>query len=194
MYRFTRFLTVAALALALTACADEAEVEDPVVVDGPDVETPASSTLLDMVEGNVEEAGLTTLATALTEADLMSVLSSPDPITVFAPSDAAFEALPAGTLETLSQDENADQLSGLLRYHVIPGSALAAADIAGTLTFTTAQGQDLTVTATADGVTVTDAMGNTVNVVTPDAVTADNGVIHIVDGVLMPAEETASVE
>jgi uncharacterized surface protein with fasciclin (FAS1) repeats len=110
---------------------------------------------------------------------------------VFAPTNAAFGALPAGTVETLLKPENKSALTGVLTYHVVAGrldaKALAAKIKAGngSATLTTVQGATLTVRATAGGVTVTDAKGGTAKVSIAD-VYQKNGVIHVVDKVLLP--------
>jgi uncharacterized surface protein with fasciclin (FAS1) repeats len=111
---------------------------------------------------------------------------------VFAPSDEAFNALPEGTLESLLQEENRDQLANILTYHVIPSSVMSG-DLSGEMTVTTVQGQPLTVNASEGTVTVTDAQGNTATVISADN-EASNGVIHVIDGVLMPAEGEDTME
>lgn len=120
-----------------------------------------------------------TLVAAVTAADLVDTLKGPGPFTVFAPTDAAFAALPAGTVENLLLPENKDQLVSILTYHVVPGR-IAAADIpAGRAQVATVQGGTLT-TDTRDGVKI-----NTANVVTAD-IAATNGIIHVIDTVLLP--------
>ncbi|MBZ6377742.1 hypothetical protein B5C34_03370 [Pacificimonas flava] len=135
-----------------------------------------AGTIVDVASGN-DMFG--TLVAAVTAADLADTLSGPGPYTVFAPTDAAFEKLPAGTVEMLLQPENKDKLTEILTYHVVPGSYMAA-DLQGkTMMAPTAAGAELSIDAT-DGVSVNDA-----SVVKAD-VKASNGVIHVIDTVLMP--------
>lgn len=145
----------------------------------------------DIVDNAVNSKDHTTLVAAVKAAGLVETLKGPGPFTVFAPTNAAFGALPAGTVETLLKPENKSALTGVLTYHVVPGrldaKALAAKIKAGNgrATLTTVQGATLTVRATAGGVTVTDAKGGTAKVSIAD-VYQKNGVIHVVDKVLLP--------
>ena len=133
----------------------------------------------DIVDTAVAAGSFTTLAAALEAADLVETLKGDGPFTVFAPTDAAFAALPAGTLENLLEPENKATLQGILTYHVLPGKVMSA-DIAGqTLAPTTVQGTTVAIDAT-DGVKVKGA-----NVVTAD-IEASNGVIHVIDAVILP--------
>lgn len=100
------------------------------------------------------------------------------PFTVFAPTDEAFAALPEGTVDTLLMPENKDQLTSILTYHVVPGKVMSG-DLSDGMTAETVQGSEVTI-GTEGGVTVNDA-----NVVTAD-IEASNGVIHVIDGVIMP--------
>ena len=121
-----------------------------------------------------------TLVAAVSAAGLVETLQGPGPFTVFAPTNAAFAALPAGTVDTLLLPENRDQLTGILTYHVVPGR-ITAAQLAGQRgTLTTVQGDTILIDATGGGVTV-----NGANVIAAD-VAASNGVIHVIDGVLLP--------
>jgi uncharacterized surface protein with fasciclin (FAS1) repeats len=120
-----------------------------------------------------------TLAAALTAADLVDTLKSPGPFTVFAPTDAAFASLPEGTVATLLEPENRDQLVAILTYHVVPGE-LMAADVAKYSQAETVNGAMLNVSASGDGVMIDDAS------VTAADIGASNGVIHVIDHVLMP--------
>ena len=132
-----------------------------------------------IVETAVAAGSFNTLVAAVQAAGLVETLSSPGPFTVFAPTDDAFAKLPAGTVENLLKPENKDQLIAVLTYHVIPGKVMSA-DIAGkTLDVETVQGQTLMIDAT-DGVMVDNA-----TVVTAD-IAADNGVIHVIDTVVLP--------
>ncbi|MEL6523758.1 MAG: fasciclin domain-containing protein [Pseudomonadota bacterium] len=120
-----------------------------------------------------------TLVAAVSAADLVETLSGPGPFTVFAPTDAAFAALPDGTLDSLLQPENKGLLTSILTYHVVPGR-ITAADLTGQrLRVTTVNGATLHIDG-RNGVRV-----NQSNVVSPD-VAASNGIIHVIDRVLLP--------
>ena len=132
-----------------------------------------------------------TLVAAVKAAGLVETLKGPGPFTVFAPTNAAFDALPAGTVDALLKPENKATLTAVLTYHVVPGKLDAAAIAArikaggGKAMLTTVQGASLTARAAGDGVTITDAKGNVARVITAN-VYQSNGVIHVVDKVLMP--------
>ena len=133
----------------------------------------------DIVDTAVSADDFNTLVAAVQAADLVDVLKGDGPFTVFAPTDEAFAKLPAGTVEDLLKPENKDQLIAVLTYHVVPGKIMSG-DIAGATTMVeTVQGGKLSVDAT-DGVKIDQA-----NVVTADIV-ADNGVIHVIDAVVLP--------
>ncbi len=153
---------VLALSLGLAACDD-----DPVA--------PAPAQL-NIVETAVAAGSFNTLVAAVQAAGLESALTGPGPFTVFAPTDAAFNALPAGALNALLQDPQA--LSEVLLYHVVSGKVLAA-DVVNLTSATTLQGQSVTIDA-SNGVLVNDAQ------VTQTDVEASNGVIHVIDKVLLP--------
>jgi uncharacterized surface protein with fasciclin (FAS1) repeats len=132
-----------------------------------------------IVETAVGAGTFTTLVAAVKAAGLAETLSSPGPFTVFAPTDAAFAKLPKGTVEDLLKPENKAKLAGILTYHVVSGKVMAA-DIAGKKTDAkTVNGQNLMIDATK-GVMVNNAKVTTADVV------ADNGVIHVIDTVVMP--------
>lgn len=124
----------------------------------------------------------TTLATAVTAAGLIDALSGEGPFTVFAPTDDAFDALPAGLLDDLLADPTG-ALANVLLYHVVEGNVLSG-DLSDGQVITTMLGQELTVTIDG-GVFINDVSGNSVEVTGPD-LEADNGVVHVVDGVLIP--------
>lgn len=128
---------------------------------------------------------LSTLVTAVKAANLVETLQGTGPYTVFAPTNDAFEALPAGTLDTLLKPENIDQLKAVLTYHVVSGKVLAA-DLKDGQEITTVQGGKLTVSIMDGKVYLTDAKGNKVTVEKAD-VNADNGVVHVISGVLLPS-------
>ena len=133
----------------------------------------------DIVDTAIAAGSFNTLVAAVQAADLVDTLKGEGPFTVFAPTDEAFAALPAGTVDNLLLPENKDQLVAVLTYHVIPGRVMSA-DIAGqTLSVETVQGGELEIDATS-GVMINDA-----TVVTAD-VEASNGVIHVIDTVLLP--------
>ncbi|WP_371039229.1 MULTISPECIES: fasciclin domain-containing protein [unclassified Rhodosalinus] len=121
-----------------------------------------------------------TLVTAVQAAGLVETLQGPGPFTLFAPTNAAFEKLPAGTVESLLQPENRDQLVSVLTYHVVPG-AVTSDQLAGKrLSAETVQGQSLHINATGSAVHVENAR------VTQADISASNGVIHVIDTVLLP--------
>ena len=132
-----------------------------------------------------------TLVTAVKAANLVETLSGAGPFTVFAPTNAAFEQLPAGTVETLLKPESLDKVTAVLTYHVVSGKFEAAAVIEainnskGKFTVKTVQGENLTLSLKDGKVILTDAKGGTSTVILAD-VAASNGVIHAVDTVLMP--------
>jgi len=134
---------------------------------------------------------LSTLVTALKAADLATMMSEPGDYTVFAPDNAAFEKLPAGTVETLLKPENKEKLKGILTYHVVPKEvnattlmdAIKSND--GSYTIETADGGELTAMIQGESVVLKDAAGNTSTITATD-VEASNGVVHIIDTVVMP--------
>jgi uncharacterized surface protein with fasciclin (FAS1) repeats len=121
---------------------------------------------------------LSTLVAAVKAADLVGTLSGEGPFTVFAPTNAAFEALPEGTLETLLKPENKDQLVAILTYHVVSGKVMST-DLSNGQTAATVQGEEVTVDV-SDGVKISGA-----SVVAAD-VEASNGVVHVIDQVILP--------
>jgi len=136
----------------------------------------------DIVDTAVDAGNFTTLAAALEAAGLVETLKGDGPFTVFAPTDEAFAQLPEGTLDSLLKPENKDQLSSILTYHVVPGKVMAA-DIAGkTLNVDTVQGAAIAVDGT-DGVMINGAQ------VTTADIEASNGVIHVINKVILPPAE-----
>jgi uncharacterized surface protein with fasciclin (FAS1) repeats len=133
----------------------------------------------DIVDTAVSAGQFETLVAAVTAAELVETLKSDGPFTVFAPNDDAFAALPEGTVENLLRPENKADLVALLTYHVVPGKIMSS-DIAGqSLSVETVNGTNIAVNAT-DGVIIDNA-----NVIAAD-IEADNGVIHVIDRVVMP--------
>jgi uncharacterized surface protein with fasciclin (FAS1) repeats len=145
----------------------------------------------DIIDNAVNSKDHTTLVAAVKAAGLVDTLKGAGPFTVFAPTNAAFDALPAGTVDTLLKPEMKADLTKVLTYHVVPGKVDAAAlseQIAaggGSATLNTVQGEALTAKAAGNGITLTDAKGNVATVTTAD-VYQSNGVIHVIDKVLMP--------
>jgi uncharacterized surface protein with fasciclin (FAS1) repeats len=132
-----------------------------------------------------------TLVAAVKAGGLVDTLNSPGPFTVFAPTDDAFAKLPAGTVETLVKPENKDTLDKILTYHVVPGRITARElDMmikkgGGKAALKTVQGEDLTATMSGGHIMLTDAKGGMATITTAD-VFQSNGVIHVIDTVLMP--------
>lgn len=133
----------------------------------------------DIVDTAVSAGQFSTLAAALEAADLVETLRGEGPFTVFAPTDAAFAKLPEGTVENLLEPENRDQLIAILTYHVVAGR-VQAADVVKLDGATTVNGADVAITVTESGVRVDDA-----NVIKTD-IGASNGVIHVIDTVILP--------
>ncbi|MGF1583824.1 MAG: fasciclin domain-containing protein [Bacteroidales bacterium] len=145
----------------------------------------------DVVDIAIGSADHTTLVAAVKAADLVSTLKSDGPFTVFAPTNAAFDKLPAGTVEGLLKPESKAQLSKILTYHVVSGNLDAAAVIAavkagnGEAVVTTVSGGKLKVTMEMDKVKLTDESGNSAYVVAAD-LKGSNGIIHVIDSVVLP--------
>ena len=145
----------------------------------------------DIIDNAVNSKDHTTLVAAVKAAGLVETLKGPGPFTVFAPTNAAFAALPAGTVDTLLKPENKAMLSGILTYHVVAGKMDAAAitkaiaEGKGTATLKTVAGGTLTAKAAGGKVMVMDEKGGSSTVTIAD-VYQSNGVIHVVDKVLLP--------
>ena len=132
----------------------------------------------DIVDTAVAAGDFTTLVAAVQAAGLVDTLKGEGPFTLFAPTDAAFAALPEGTVDTLLKPENKDQLVSILTYHVVPGAVMSS-DLTEGMSAATVQGGE--VTFTLDG----GAKVNDANITTADIATS-NGVIHVIDEVIMP--------
>ncbi len=132
----------------------------------------------DIVDTAVGAGNFTTLVAAVTAAGLVDTLKGEGPFTVFAPTDAAFAALPAGTVEDLLKPENKDKLIAILTYHVVPGKVMAA-DLTEGMKAATVNGAELTITLEG-GAKVNGAVISTADIA------ASNGVIHVVDTVILP--------
>jgi len=144
-----------------------------------------------IVEIAAGDERFTTLVAAVTAAGLAETLSGPGPFTVYAPVNDAFAALPPGTVDTLLKDENKGQLTDILLYHVDDRNLSAAAIPNGSTTFKPLlASQRLCITKNASGVTIADGTGEMATVIIADIV-ADNGVIHVIDKVLIPGKRPA---
>lgn len=197
-------LTVASAALLGLAACNNTSDADKAATDAAPAETMAPATTDPVVGGasmspsdtivaNAAKASnLTTLVSAVQAAGLAETLSGPGPFTVFAPDNAAFEKVPVATREALLAPAGKADLTKILTYHVVPGR-LTAADLAtqaqanaGKVELTTVQGDTLTVNVNPDGsVTLTDENGGTSRVTQAD-VLQSNGVVHVIDTVVMP--------
>lgn len=138
----------------------------------------------DIVANALGSADHTTLVTAVKAADLVSTLQGAGPFTVFAPTNAAFGKLPAGTVDALVKPENKAKLTTVLTYHVVPGRYLAS-DLKDGQTLTTVEGETLKVMKQGNAVMLHDSKGGMATVTIPNVVSS-NGVTHVVDAVLMP--------
>jgi uncharacterized surface protein with fasciclin (FAS1) repeats len=169
-----------ALAITATITAPVSAQEKTVMVGGA-----AMFPSKNIVQNAVNSKDHTTLVAAVKAAGLVETLESKGPFTVFAPTNTAFGKLPAGTVETLVKPENKATLTKILTYHVVPGK-LAASDLKDGMKLKTAEGEQLSVKLQDGKVWIVDAKGGT-SMVTISNVNQSNGVIHVVDTVLMPA-------
>jgi uncharacterized surface protein with fasciclin (FAS1) repeats len=138
-----------------------------------------------IIQNAVNSKDHTTLVAAVKAAGLVETLEGKGPFTVFAPTNTAFGKLPAGTVDNLVKPENKATLTKILTYHVVPGK-LEASDLTDGKTLTTVEGETLTVKHDGGKVWIVDAKGGT-SMVTISNVNQSNGVIHVIDTVLMPA-------
>ena len=171
------------ISLFIFACSDDEEViVEPATEPAVDavVETVAEEPAQTVVDIAVADGRFTTLVTALGAADLVGVLSGEGPFTVFAPTDDAFNNLPEGTLDSLLADIPA--LTDVLLYHVVSGKVMAA-DVVGLDSAETVQGSSVGISVMGESVMVDDA-----NVIITD-IEGSNGVIHVIDAVIIPAAE-----
>ena len=191
MNKMTLALASAA-SLALVACAEEtAEPTDDVAMNDQMANDDASvGTLVEVAQGNPD---FSTLVSAVTTANLGDTLSGEGPYTVFAPTNAAFEKVDSATMETLMSEEGRQDLTNILTYHFVEGDTSAEAltqaiEGAGEdgYALTTVNGATLTAMIENGNVVLTDAAGNKATVTSTD-VDASNGVIHVIDTVLMPS-------
>ncbi len=181
-----KFNSVASLTLAAALCAAAIPVLAQVTVGG----APMLASK-DIVDNAVNSKDHTTLVAAVKAAGLVDTLKGPGPFTVFAPTNEAFAALPAGTVDTLLKPENKAKLTAVLTYHVVAGKMDAAALLAavkaggGKATLKTVEGDPLTIVTSGGKVLVKDVAGHAATVTIAD-VYQSNGVIHVVDAVLLP--------
>jgi uncharacterized surface protein with fasciclin (FAS1) repeats len=178
-------IRTSAVAAVLLAGAGAAFAANPMVGGAPMYDNRT------IVDNAVNSADHTTLVAAVQAAGLVETLQGPGPFTVFAPNNRAFEALPAGTVESLLEPENKPMLTAVLTYHVVPGRLTSAElkeramAMGGSYAVTTVNGEDLTFRVDRDTLFVADADGDLARVTIPDVIQS-NGVIHGIDTVLLP--------
>jgi uncharacterized surface protein with fasciclin (FAS1) repeats len=176
-----KFLAISALALSATS----AFAKDPMVGGAEMYPTK------NIIQNAVKSKDHTTLVTAVKAAGLVKTLEGKGPFTVFAPTNAAFDKLPAGTVDTLLKPENKAELTKILTYHVVSGDYTAGKlekmikEGGGSAELTTVEGDKLKVSMDGDKIQLTDAKGGTALVTIPNVIQS-NGVIHVIDAVLMP--------
>jgi len=176
---------IAAIAMFAAACSSDSSTTSAASSGTESMSSSAapdtsSMTITEIAASNPD---FTTLVAAIEAAGLTETLSGEGPYTVFAPTNDAFAALPEGTLDTLLKPANQEQLAAILTYHVVAGEVMAADVTSGGVT--TVNGADFTVSEDMGTVSITDGQGNTAQVTATDIV-ASNGVIHVIDAVLLP--------
>jgi len=165
---------------------DTVVVEEVEVVSEPmadDMEAMDQAPASDIVETAIATPELSTLVTAVTQAELAATLKSEGPFTVFAPVNDAFAALPPETLEALLQPENIADLQAILTYHVVPGAVMSG-DLTDGMEVVTVNGETITINVDASGVSI----NGSANVAMADIETS-NGIVHVIDTVLLPPAE-----
>ena len=167
---------VAFTATSLVSCTAPKEQAEETADTTVVVEEVVSNTVVDIAVGSQDH---TTLVTAVTTAGLVETLSGTGPFTVFAPTNAAFAALPAGTVENLLKPENKEKLTAILTYHVVAGNVLSS-QLTDGQKVPTLNGQELTVAIKNGVVTI-----NGIKVIAAD-LAGSNGVVHVVEGVILP--------
>lgn len=191
-------LTAAAAALALSGCGSKTEAPtETTTVAGGETAPASAATPSQMLASSTVAANLAaspdhkSLAAAVTQAGMSETLSGVGPFTIFAPTDAAFAQVPPVTRDGWMRPAQKDVLAGVLKYHVVPGK-LTATDLAAKITegggkavLKTADGQDLTATKSGDAILLTSSSGNKATVTAAD-LGQSNGVVHVVDAVLIP--------
>jgi len=182
----TLLTLLAGATLAITSMAASAQMKDPDVGGAPMY--PDKTIVANAVNSPIHK----TLVAAVKAAGLVDTLNSPGPFTVFAPTDDAFAKLPAGTVDTLVKPENKATLVKILTYHVVPGK-ISSKELkkwikkgGGSYTATTVEGGKLTFTEDMGKIKITDEKGGSAWITTAD-VFQSNGVIHVIDTVLMPS-------
>ena len=189
MKRFSMFaMLLVTVSLVLAACGPaETQTPAPTATSIPEATSSPEPVLNDIVDTAVADGRFTTLVAGLQAAELVETLKGEGPFTVFAPTDEAFAALPAGTLDELLKPENKQSLTDILLYHVVPGSVMAA-DVSGMTSATTVLGEDVAIKVDMGDVYINDA-----KVIVTDIQTS-NGIIHVLDAVIMPAMDEAITE
>lgn len=192
-------LTAAAAALALSGCGKSETRTETTTIAGGETATPAAPAAAPsaMLASSTIAANLSaspdhkSLAAALTQTGVVQSLSGAGPFTVFAPTDAGFAQVPPVTRDGWMRPAQKDVLAGVLNYHVVPGKLTAAdltakiAEGGGKAVLRTADGQDLTATKSGDAILLTSSSGNKATVTQAD-VGQSNGVVHVIDAVLVP--------
>ena len=189
--RITQLTTIAAAVLALGAIAATpsfADKNEKTVMVGGAPMYPSKN----IIQNAMNSKDHTTLVAAVKAANLVETLQGPGPFTVFAPTNAAFAKLPAGTVDSLLKPQMKEKLTAVLTYHVVPGR-LSVKDLweasnkgGGKAKFKTVEGEELTVEFKGQALTIRDTKGNTSRV-TIQNVFQSNGVIHVIDSVLLPS-------
>ncbi|MDP5337667.1 MAG: fasciclin domain-containing protein [Nodularia sp. (in: cyanobacteria)] len=183
-------ITVSSL-VALSACAEPVTQRTPPVTEAPPaappvadtrIETTADLNLAELTQAAAKEGQFKTLTRAVEAAGLQDQLATPGPYTVFAPTDAAFAALPTGTLDNLLKPENKDQLTKLIAYHVIPGQVTSSQLTSGEVKTVEGSPVKVNVDDATQAVTVNDAR------VTQADIPASNGIVHVIDQVILPPD------
>lgn len=183
----TRIMAIGTALFLMAACGGDTE-STPAQDNRAEATSPSmpaeDAGAMTITEIVAEESDFSTLLEAVEAADLTETLSGEGPFTVFAPTDEAFAALPRGTLDSLLKPMNQEQLAGILTYHVLPAEVKAADVTEGDVA--TANGEPFTISVDGGMVTITDAAGNEATVTKTD-IAASNGVVHVIDTVLLPA-------
>ena len=189
MKRFSMFTILLAVAsLVMAACAPAATpTPAPTATQVPQPTATPEPMLKDIVDTAIADGRFTTLVAAIGAAELVDTLKGEGPFTVFAPTDDAFAALPAGTVDELLKPENKQKLTDILLYHVVSGKVMAA-EVTALTSATTVLGKDVAVKVDMGNVYINEA-----KVIITDIATS-NGVIHVIDAVLLPPSEDAAME
>jgi transforming growth factor-beta-induced protein len=189
MKRFSMFAILLVVAsLVMAACAPAATPPPaPTATPLPEPTATPEPMLKDIVDTAVADGRFTTLVAAVGAAELVDTLKGEGPFTVFAPTDDAFAALPAGTVDELLKPENKQKLTDILLYHVVSGSVMAA-DVTALTSATTVLGKDVAVKVDMGNVYINES-----KVIITDIATS-NGVIHVIDAVLLPPSDDAMME